>query len=152
MKKSDAFVKLIESEIRDKDVLEVACGGAEFSISASRLAHCVHCIDLDGGRLGDLSSLNNVHFSILDATKMDFPDGRFDTVVLYNAFFHVQADWNRIAEECIRVLKPGGCLIIAGTWSLDMAPMKDIFGDQARLEKGFLIVKRTNCLNGCPKG
>lgn len=30
MKKTDALVKLIESEINDKDVLEVACGGAEF--------------------------------------------------------------------------------------------------------------------------
>ena len=134
--------KIIESEIKDKDVLEVACGGAEFSASASRLARCVHCIDLDASRLGDLSSLENVHFSIMDATKMNFPDCRFDTVVLYNAFFHVQTQWNRIEEECNRVLKTGGCLIIVGTWSLDTAPMKDVFGDQARLEKGFLMVKK----------
>ena len=71
------LVKLIESEIKDKDVLEVACGGAEFSASASRLARCVHCIDLDASRLGDLSSLENVYFSIMDATKMEFPDCRF---------------------------------------------------------------------------
>ena len=142
MKKTDALVKLIESEIKDKDVLEVACGGAEFSASASRLACCVHCIDLDASRLGDLSSLENVYFSIMDATKMEFPDCRFDTVVLYNAFFHVQTQWNRIEEECNRVLKTGGCLIIVGTWSLDTAPIKDVFGDQARLEKGFLMVKK----------
>ena len=142
MKKTDALVKLIESEIKDKDVLEVACGGAEFSASASRLARCVHCIDLDASRLGDLSSLENVYFSIMDATKMEFPDCRFDTVVLYNAFFHVQTQWNRIEEECNRVLKAGGCLIIVGTWSLDTAPIKDVFGDQARLEKGFLMVKK----------
>ena len=142
MKKTDALVKLIESEITNKDILEVACGRAEFFASASRLAHFVHCIDLDSSRLGDLSSLKNVHFSNMDATKMDFPDCRFDTVVLYNAFFHVQIEWNRIEEECNRVLKSGGYLIIVGTWSLDTAPMKEVFGDQARMEKGFLMVKR----------
>ena len=111
MKRTDILVKLIKSEITDKDVLEVACVGAEFSASASRTARCVHCIDLDA-------------------------------VVLYNAFFHVQSQWDRIEEECNRVLKTGGCLIIVGTWSLDTAPMKNVFGDQARMEKGFLMVKK----------
>ena len=96
MKKTDTFVKLIESEIKNKDVLEVACGGAEFSVSASRLAHCVHCIDLDASRLGDLNLPDNVHFSIMDASKMSFHDWQFDTVVLYNAFFHVQTEWDII--------------------------------------------------------
>ncbi|MBQ6232050.1 MAG: class I SAM-dependent methyltransferase [Clostridia bacterium] len=141
MKKTDTFVKLIESEIKNKDVLEVACGGAEFSVSASRLAHCVHCIDLDASRLGDLNLPDNVHFSIMDASKMSFHDWQFDTVVLYNAFFHVQTEWDIIKEECKRVLKSGGCLIIVGTWSLDMAPMKDVFGEQAKLENDYLIVK-----------
>lgn len=142
MKKTDAFVELIKEDIANKDVLEVACGAAEFSVSASRLAHCVHCIDLDASRLVDLSSLENVHFSIMDASKMNYPDNRFDTVVLYNAFFHVRTKWDRIEKECKRVLKNDGTLMIVGVWKLDVAPMMAVFGNQAKLDKGFLIVKK----------
>lgn len=41
MKKTDKLVQLLNSHIEDKDILEVACGGAEFSISASTMAKSV---------------------------------------------------------------------------------------------------------------
>lgn len=91
MKKTDKLVQLLNSHIEDKDILEVACGGAEFSISASTMAKSVSCIDLDDSRLNELINHTDIKFQIMDASKMDYPDDSFDTIVIYNAFYHIQS-------------------------------------------------------------
>ena len=51
MKKVDLIAKAIFSDITDKNILEVACGCAEFSISAASYAHTVACIDIETHRV-----------------------------------------------------------------------------------------------------
>lgn len=141
MKKTDNLVNLLISDIENRDVLEVACGTADFSISAARFARSVNCIDLNSDRLTSRIKQANIHFQIMDASKMDFPDNSFDTVVLYNSFFHVQPGWSEIDRECRRVVRDGGATYVVGTWRLDTNLMKDIFGDDAIWRDGFLIVR-----------
>lgn len=143
MKKTDALVRLLSTDIEHKDILEVACGTAEFSVSAARIARYVACIDLDDGRLNDLAKQSNIHFQTMDASKMTFPDNSFDTVFIYNALSHIQSQWNEIQRECKRVIKETGKIYIVGTWKLDTNLMIDIFGDQAIQHDGFLVVKMT---------
>ena len=144
MKKTDALVKILTSDIENKDVLEVACGTADFSVSAAQLANSVSCIDLDDSRLTDLTGKNNVSFQIMDASEMTFLKDTFDTIVIYNAFFHIQTQWSEIEKECLRVLKSRGIIYIVGTWKLDTSLMKDVFGDKAFWQDDFLIVKIAN--------
>ena len=144
MKKTDALVKILTSDIENKDVLEVACGTADFSVSAAQLANSVSCIDLDDSRLTDLTGKNNVSFKIMDASEMTFLNDTFDTIVIYNAFFHIQTQWSEIEKECLRVLKSKGIIYIVGTWKLDTSLMKDVFGDKAFWQEDFLIVKIAN--------
>ena len=105
MKKTDALVNMLISDIESKEVLEVACGAADFSVSAARAANHVSCIDLDACRLNHLDKQENVTFQIMDAARMSYPDNTFDTVVIYNAFFHIRDQWDEIEKECRRVLK-----------------------------------------------
>lgn len=140
MKKTDKLVQLLNSHIEDKDILEVACGGAEFSISASTMAKSVSCIDLDDSRLNELINHTDIKFQIMDASKMDYPDDSFDTIVIYNAFYHIQSQWEDIARECSRVLRKDGKICIASTWKLDIGLMKDYFGNDVKWEDEFLIV------------
>ena len=144
MKKVDKCVELLKSEINNKDILEVACGGAEFSFSASKYAKSVACVDLDDSRIKGKALPENVRFDITDAASMNYPAESFDNVFLYNAFFHVQTQWKDIEIECRRVLRPGGRIIIIGTWKLDISLMLDIFGDAAEREDEFLVVKIDN--------
>ena len=72
---------------------------------------------------------------------MDYPDNTFDTIVLYNSFFHIRSQWNEIERECKRVVKDDGMICIVGTWKLDTNLMKEMFGDDAKWQNGFLIVK-----------
>ena len=72
---------------------------------------------------------------------MDYADSTFDTIILYNAFFHVQSQWNEIRRECERVLKANGVIYIVGTWKLDTHLIMDVFGDKAKWQDKFLIVE-----------
>ena len=119
MKNTDILVNLIMEEIENKTVLEVACGAADFSVSASAYSDCVYCIDLDARRLNGKTAAN-IHFQIMDASKMVYADNTFDTVILYNAFSHIQTQWIEIEQECKRVLKADGVIYIVGTWKLDV--------------------------------
>src|SRR4030042_7175323 len=54
----------------------------------------------------------NIHFIRMDAARIDFPDGRFDTVCISNSLHHM-SDLPRVLPEMKRVGKPGGHIIIA---------------------------------------
>ncbi len=147
MKNTDILVKLLIADIENKTILEVACGAADFSVSASACSDSVYYIDLDDRRLnGKLRE--KLHFQIMDASKMDYADNTFDTVILYNAFFHIQSQWIEIERECKRVLKAGGVIYIVGTWKLDVHIMMDVFGDKAKWRDQFLIVELREIENG----
>lgn len=140
MKKTDRAVQILLSEIEDRKILEAACGRAEFTNSASDYAQSVTCIDLEDSKL-NCAKRDNIHFEIMDAARMRFPDETFDTVFLYNALSHVHAQWKTIQKECMRVLTPHGSIYIVGTWKIDIALMKDLFGDQAERHGDFFIAR-----------
>ena len=140
MKNTNILVNLLIADIENKAVLEVACGAADFSVSASAYSDNVYCIDLDARRL-ESRLAENLHFQIMDASKMDYADDTFDTVILYNAFAHIQSQWVEIERECKRVLKADGVIYIVGTWKLDVRIIMDVFGDKAKWRNQFLIVE-----------
>ena len=140
MKNTNILVNLLIADIENKAVLEVACGAADFYVSASAYSDNVYCIDLDARRL-ESRLAENLHFQIMDASKMDYADDTFDTVILYNAFAHIQSQWVEIERECKRVLKADGVIYIVGTWKLDVRIIMDVFGDKAKWRNQFLIVE-----------
>ena len=139
MKKTETAVQMLLADIEGKDILEAACGCAEFSCAAAPYAHSVMCIDLVESRIkGPLPE--NVHFEMMDAAAMRWPDETFDAVFLYNAFYHIQPQWGAIEKECRRVLKPGGKIYLLSLWGLDKAPLIKQYGTAAQQQGDFLIV------------
>ena len=65
---------------------------------------------------------------MLFRSKMDFRDAVFDTIILYNALYHIKGQWDEILAECRRVLKPEGHIFLISTWKLDLALMRERFG------------------------
>lgn len=53
-----------------------------------------------------------VHYRKMDAAQMDFTDESFDTVCISNSLHHMP-DVSRTLGEMLRVLKPGGYLIVS---------------------------------------
>lgn len=140
MKKADILAKMLIADIENKTVLEPACGAADFSLSASAYTDRVYCIDIDAGRL-DAENTNKFNFRLMDAAEMDFADNTFDTIVIFNAFYHIQSQWASIKKECMRVLKNDGVIYIVGTWKLDVNVMMECFGDKAKRRDDFLIAE-----------
>ncbi|QSX04873.1 class I SAM-dependent methyltransferase [Sedimentibacter sp. zth1] len=126
MKTVEKVTKSIYESLYNKSVLEVACGCAEFSITASKYAKCVNCIDIDENRLlEEIHSYSNIVFKKMDATDMRFDNASFDTIVMYNAIGHLSDVIEKIVNECIRVLKSDGDIYIITTWKLDRAVIND---------------------------
>ena len=143
MKKTDKFIKLIQSDIEGKIILEVACGSGELSVAASALAKTVTCIDIDDGRLCEQIHRDNIRFEVMDAREMTFADESFDTVVIYNALFHIKDYWDDIINECRRVIKKDGAIYVVSTWSLDSNLMDEMFGDRVTKSGDFSVVRIT---------
>ena len=61
----------------------------------------------------------------MDAAALTFPDGSFDTVVLYNALGHLTAILPEVIPEALRVLRHGGTLTVCSSFSLDKTAMEE---------------------------
>jgi SAM-dependent methyltransferase len=99
---------------RDRDVLEVAVGSGAGLGYLAGLARSVTGGDysqpiLDRVKMhyGDRVALHE-----FDAQAMPFEDASFDVVVMFEALYFVPSP-ERFADECRRVLRPGGEVLIA---------------------------------------
>lgn len=50
---------------------------------------------------------------------MDYPSASFDTVVLYNTIAHLGPALEQVMDECLRVLRPGGTLLVISSFKMD---------------------------------
>ena len=118
--------RLLSPHLAGLDVLEIACGTADFSLAAAETARSVTAIDLDDCRLSPAArSTDGVRFQRMDAAAMTFPDGSFDTAVLYNALGHLTAILPEVIPEALRVLRHGGTLTVCSPFSLDKTVMEE---------------------------
>ena len=145
MKQTEQIARFLLPEIEGKRILEVACGTGDFSLAAAHYAVYVDCIDIDPHRLNSrIAGEENISFQQMDAGKMNFSDEAFDSVVLYNALFHIKDQWAEVLAECRRVLKSEGKILIVGTWKLDTSLMEEMFGDQVDQQGAFSLVEIIN--------
>ena len=97
-----------------RDVLEVACGAGQGVGYIGSLATSVRASDISEpllsvarGHYGD-----RFVFGQFDALEMPFEADRFDVVLLFEALYYLP-DVDGFFDECHRVLRPGGHLLIA---------------------------------------
>ena len=120
--------RMLSSHLTGRDILEIACGTADFSLAAAETAHSVTAIDLDDCRLSSAArSGGSVCFQRMNAAALSFPDGSFDTIMLYNALGHLTAILPEVLSEALRVLRPGGTLLVCSSFSLDKTAMEEHF-------------------------
>jgi ubiquinone/menaquinone biosynthesis C-methylase UbiE len=103
-------------------VLDVACGTGSLTLTAVRSAGPtgkVYGIDaapemIDVAKKKAARAMSGVEFAVGLAEKLDFANETFDIVISRLAIHHLPDDLKRAAfKEILRVLKPGGKLLIA---------------------------------------
>ncbi len=94
--------------------LDVGCGvGAATHMIADSCNLEVTGIDIDPKQIEAAQTRAahpNLHFKVMDATRLDFRDGEFDIVAASMVTHHIP-DWERVLSEMVRVLRAGGYLI-----------------------------------------
>lgn len=142
--KSNRLVPLIADLQATHDVLDVGCGpGAAVRAAAGSVAKAVG-VDRSAAMVEIAqrrsAKLGNVEFAVGAAESLPFEDARFDRVWTIHSFHHWDDQEAGIAES-LRVLRPGGRLLIIesesrGTHGLDRA-RADAVADKLR-EVGFV--------------
>ncbi|WP_421660338.1 methyltransferase domain-containing protein [Nitrospira sp. BLG_2] len=98
-------------------VLDVGCGiGGSSRMLAREYGFAVTGITISPQQVRRAQELTspevNAHFQVDDALALSFPDASFDVVWSVEAGPHMP-DKARFARELLRVLKPGGILVVA---------------------------------------
>lgn len=104
------------------DVLDVACGPGTWALEMAQTHPQMQVTGFDISRrmidyarsIADTEGRLNAHFRVMDATKpLDFPDSSFDLIQARFIFgFMRPATWPKLLQECKRLLRPGGVVIL----------------------------------------
>jgi ubiquinone/menaquinone biosynthesis C-methylase UbiE len=97
-------------------VLDIACGtGFGTDIIAGKTSGRVIGGDIAAEAIEECRgrwSKPNLEFKVLDGTQLEFPDNYFDKIVSFETIEHT-GQYQEMAAEFARVLKPGGMLILS---------------------------------------
>ncbi len=101
------------------DMLELGTGTGYTALTLAKAGYKFTSIDTDehalrttASRLAHDNVLANVRFHVMDATRLDFADASFDSVIAINVLHHVR-EVEKLLAETDRVLRESGRLIIA---------------------------------------
>lgn len=98
-----------------KKVLEIGCGGGNYSRQIARLANSLTAIDPNQSSLKEAEKVNfadNISYRSGSATELNFEDGIFDIVIFTLSLHHVpEKQMHTAIKEAARVVKEGGHII-----------------------------------------
>src|SRR6187549_1951710 len=117
------------------DVADLGCGEGYLTVETARWAHRVVAIDRSTGVLDRAKALaarkrlTNISWKKGELEKLPLDDDTMDVALLSQALHHAAQPALALAEA-VRVLKPGGRLLILDLRSHDETWVKEKLGDQ----------------------
>lgn len=117
------------------DVADIGCGDGYLTLEMARWARTVVGIDRSGAVLERAEALaarrqaTNVEWMKGDLCRLPLSDTSVDVALLSQALHHA-ADPEEAVAEAVRVLRPGGRLLILDLREHDQAWVRTRFGDQ----------------------
>jgi SAM-dependent methyltransferase len=137
--KAETLGALVELVPEDSEAswLEIACGPAAISRALAPRVGRVHGVDLTPAMVekateeAAAAGLDNVGFSVDDATALALKDAGFDGAVTRFSLHHIPAPW-RVVAEMARVVRPGGWVIVS---DFIADPHRDVYAAVEEIER-----------------
>ena len=108
-------IEIIASHVFGDKVLDLGAGyGTTTNYITQVLGKECVAIDLDDISIDVAKKINkDINYLKVNAEDLPFEDGHFDTLVLRDALHHFlgEANYDKVAAELFRVLRPGGRMI-----------------------------------------
>lgn len=119
------------------DVLDVGAGDGAVASYVAPYCRSLTCVDLvprmvEAAR-ARLSDHRHVRVEQADAHELPFCEASFDQVLLFHTLGHVERP-QRVLEQCARVLRPGGRLVVL---SLDEHKHRELTASHGEIHPGF---------------
>ena len=99
-------------------VLEIGTGKGRFLAAMAKHAERITTLDVDAAQqraaklhIRQTQAGSRIRFTAHDAEHLPWADASFDTVASVNTFHHLERPM-RVFQEMLRVLKPGGKLVL----------------------------------------
>ncbi len=113
-------------------VADVGAGTGFVAAGLAPLVRQVHVVDSSAAMIEvarkNLAELGNVEYHLADGASLPFPDGSLDSVFA-NMYLHHATDPLAAIREMVRVLRPGGRLVITDMDEHQYAWLKDEMAD-----------------------
>ncbi|ORM29181.1 class I SAM-dependent methyltransferase [Williamsia sp. 1135] len=124
-RRHEVAYEYILERCRDRTVLEAGSGEGYGANLISAVATAVTCVDYDLSAVEHTRSRYS-HLTIHQANLIDLPlpDSSVDTVVNFQVIEHLW-DQQAFISECLRVLRPGGELLISTPNRITFSPGRD---------------------------
>lgn len=120
--------------VKDKDVLDVACGEGYGSFLMADVARLVIGVDISSEVIEYTAATykkTNLVFQQGSAFNLDFADAKFDVVVSFETIEHL-AEQEQVLAEIRRVLRPDGLLVIS-------SPNRPIYSEESGEHNEFHV-------------
>ena len=123
---------IVKNYIKDKIVLDIACGEGYGSALLAENAMQVYGVDIDEMTVNSASKKyvkKNLNYLVGDVTKISFDDNSIDVIVSFETLEHHNKH-EEMMQEFKRVLKPDGILVLSTPDKLyytDEANFKNIY-------------------------
>lgn len=114
---SEALVDQLLGRIPNKgsSILDVACGpgGSTRQLMRSYAPDKITAVNISKAQIAAARKrAPRCAFLLMDGTRLDFPEAQFDAVICVEAAFHFKTR-DTFLREALRVLKPGGSLVLS---------------------------------------
>ena len=120
--------------VRNKKVLDAACGEGYGSAHLARTAQTVTAVDISEEAISHARAryrLENLEFRVADCCELPFGDNQFECIVSFETLEHLQ-NQSGLLREFRRVLEPGGFVLIS-------SPDKAVYTDRYHNENEFHV-------------
>lgn len=96
--------------LEGKKILDVGCGVGTYLQAFKRFGDDLYGVEIDAKRAAKAKKITP-NISVASAENLPFPEATFDIVFSHEVLEHLEDD-RKAVEEAVRVLKPGGHLVL----------------------------------------